>query len=1215
MADLTGTAGNDSYTGTKGVADTAIIGSSHKNAIFSFDGTRWTVSSGAGNDTLTSVESAQFSDATFALTAGFGPTIASTGSYSSQSSSSIARLPDGGWVVTWQSYQQDGDGYGIYMQRYSAAGEAVGTETLVNTTTAGAQQAPSVAGLASGYVVAWTHEAYNPSTYEYDYSVVFQRYDGAGNKVGSVATVDTAAGTLSDLEVTGVAGGGFALTWGDVSGSSYTLSAQLYDSAGAKVGTELTLAASSASQLSDLEIVSLGSGYVAVWQKAGDIYQQLVSSTGAKIGAPVQINGSESDSNLEPAVAALKNGSYVVSWVGVAAGSGEQSVFVQRFDSAGAKVGAAYTIDGETQVYPDSIASAGLVDGGFVVVWRSGGYPQGLYLQRFDSAGVATGDAQFVSESGYSTTGSDPDVVGLANGGFAVSWTNSGSDVVYTQRFNADGDASMSEITGTAGNDTITYAGSTRVKLVGASGNDSLTGGSGADVLDGGVGTDTLAGGAGNDTYVWQTGDTIVEAAGGGTDTVKTSVSYTLSSRHLENAVLTGSAKADLVGNGSNNRLTGNSADNVLNGGGGVDTLVGGAGSDTYVVDHGGDRTIEAAGGGIDTVISSVTHVLAANVEHLRLGGAAASDGTGNAEANLITGNAYANRLDGLAGADTLIGGLGDDTYVLDGAARDEYREYDGEGRDTIEINKSWVLNSVADSIENLTLREGGAYSGTGDGIANVIRGNSSANLIDGKAGADTMDGAGGSDTYIVDHASDRASETAYGDTDLVKSSVSHALGDNIENLTLTTSADLNGGGNTLHNVITGNSGDNRLDGKEGSDTLIGGAGNDRLTSADGMDSLVGGLGNDTYVVSTENDEIVELSAGGTDAVVATVLRSYTLNDNVEKLTLVGTHIDGHGNVLANTITGTTGNNLLDGAGGADTLTGLAGDDTYLVDNAGDVVVEAASAGTDEVFAKVTWTLGTNIERLTLEGSAAINGTGNALANRLIGNDAANTLSGGSGNDLLMGYGGADVLDGGAGVDTLKGGTGNDTYVVDSASDVIAETSTTASEIDLVKSSVSWSLGANLEKLALQGSAAINGTGNGLANTLVGNSGANVLDGGSGSDTLAGGAGADTFVFRNSLSAASNLDRITDFSVVDDRIQLENGIFKAFGATGAISASNLRAGAGVTAATDANDHLLYNATTGALYYDADGSGSASAAIQFATLGTGLALTASDFVIV
>ena len=104
-------------------------------------------------------------------------------------------------------------------------------------------------------------------------------------------------------------------------------------------------------------------------------------------------------------------------------------------------------------------------------------------------------------------------------------------------------------------------------------------------------------------------------------------------------------------------------------------------------------------------------------------------------------------------------------------------------------------------------------------------------------------------------------------------------------------------------------------------------------------------------------------------------------------------------------------------------------------------------------------------------------------------------------------------------------------------------------------------------------------------------------------------------MFRNSLSAASNIDRITDFSVVDDRIQLENGVFKAFVSTGAISAANLRAGAGVSAATDANDHLLYNATTGALYYDADGSGSASAAIQFATLGTGLALTASDFLIV
>jgi Ca2+-binding RTX toxin-like protein len=325
-------------------------------------------------------------------------------------------------------------------------------------------------------------------------------------------------------------------------------------------------------------------------------------------------------------------------------------------------------------------------------------------------------------------------------------------------------------------------------------------------------------------------------------------------------------------------------------------------------------------------------------------------------------------------------------------------------------------------------------------------------------------------------------------------------------------------------------------------------------------------------------------------------------------------HIDGHGNTLANTITGTVGNNLLDGAAGADSLSGLDGDDVYIVDNGGDLVIEALAAGTDEVFAMVSHTLAVNVEYLTLGGSAAINGAGNSLDNRLIGNDAGNKLSGGAGDDLLMGYAGNDRLAGGVGADTLKGGSGDDTYEIDSSLDSIVEASTLASEIDTVLSLVDWTLGANLENLTLLGTNAVDGTGNSLRNTLLGNGAANVLDGGAGFDTLTGGAGADTFRFSSALGALKNIDRITDFSVVDDRIQLENGIFKALVNVGALSAGSLRAGANVTTAADANDFLLYNSSTGALYYDADGSGAGASAIQFATLSVGLALTAADFTI-
>jgi Ca2+-binding RTX toxin-like protein len=155
-----------------------------------------------------------------------------------------------------------------------------------------------------------------------------------------------------------------------------------------------------------------------------------------------------------------------------------------------------------------------------------------------------------------------------------------------------------------------------------------------------------------------------------------------------------------------------------------------------------------------------------------------------------------------------------------------------------------------------------------------------------------------------------------------------------------------------------------------------------------------------------------------------------------------------------------------------------------------------------------------------LLGTAAINGTGNALKNIITGNSAANTLNGGLGND------------------TLIGGTGNDTYIVDSSSDIIQETSLLTTEIDIVQASSSYTLSANLEKLTLLGTTAIAGTGNTLNNIITGNSAANKLNGGAGADTLSGGLGIDTFTFQFGQSLITGVDRITDFAIGIDKIDL-----------------------------------------------------------------------------
>lgn len=296
-------------------------------------------------------------------------------------------------------------------------------------------------------------------------------------------------------------------------------------------------------------------------------------------------------------------------------------------------------------------------------------------------------------------------------------------------------------------------------------------------------------------------------------------------------------------------------------------------------------------------------------------------------------------------------------------------------------------------------------------------------------------------------------------------------------------------------------------------------------------------------------------------------------------------------------------------------------------------------------------TAGSNSAAVLQQHAETAGDTQATYAYVLSGNDS---IVGSSGNDTILGYAGNDTIKGGSGSDLMLGGSGNDVYTVGSTGDRVFETttvggSTNAGGTDTVNSSISFSLAATtgvsfVERLTLTGTTAINGTGNALANTITGNAAANVLRGGNGNDVLVGaaggdslygdagndllrggtgndvlygGAGADLFRFDTALSSTTNRDLVKDFDPVYDTIQLENSIFTRFGTatTGTIAAGNFRAIV-TGGATDANDFLVYNKTTGALYYDADGSTHGlSDAVQIAVLGTGLALSSADFVLV
>jgi Ca2+-binding RTX toxin-like protein len=228
------------------------------------------------------------------------------------------------------------------------------------------------------------------------------------------------------------------------------------------------------------------------------------------------------------------------------------------------------------------------------------------------------------------------------------------------------------------------------------------------------------------------------------------------------------------------------------------------------------------------------------------------------------------------------------------------------------------------------------------------------------------------------------------------------------------------------------------------------------------------------------------------------------------------------------------------------------------------------------------------------DGTADINLTGNGFAQTLLGNDGDN------------------YLDGKAGADHMEGLEGNDRYYADNAGDVMTEFVGDGNDTVIAQANVTLAGGSEIELLRTSGSATaynVNLNGNEFDQTIQGNAGKNVINGRDGSDTLTGYGNDDIFRFNTALGAG-NVDEITDFNVADDTIQIDDAHFGGL-ALGTIGADQFHIGA---SAADAQDRIVYNSATGALYFDSNGN-AAGGAIQFATLDTGLAMTHNDFVVI
>ncbi|HZS69960.1 MAG TPA: hypothetical protein VFA72_22865, partial [Burkholderiales bacterium] len=824
-------------------------------------------------------------------------------------------------------------------------------------------------------------------------------------------------------------------------------------------------------------------------------------------------------------------------------------------------------------------------------------------------------DARVMSALGVSGRFSDGDVRFFAGAG-ATSGHDADDRIIYNTStgelfYDADGSGAGSAqliatlgaipVGGTHPTNPLPLAATDILVVNGAPTGQMLNGTAGNDTLVGGAGNDTLNGFGGNDSLLGNEGADSL-SGGDGNDTLDASVGF-----HGDD--------------------------------GAIDTLDGGLGDDVYWVSSDGDIIVPDPGG-IDTVRAHDTSwTLGAGLENLDLvdDRGAAYSGTGNELNNTILGATEGGPLSGLGGDDLLVARNTQNTTGLSG----------GDGNDTLD-GRGWHTIQFGDAGDDLLLSGGGDDTMTGGAGADTFRFTTAGDAVvsdfasgtdklsfDGKAftaiGASGNFSAGDArffagtaahdadDRIIFDAATGNLWYDADGNGGGAAVIVAHVTG----NVVATDIAVING---TAGQTINGTSGNDSLVGGAGNDTINGLGGNDTIDGGTGADSMVGGPGDDLYFVDNPGDIIVEQNLEGFDEVRSTA-SSYTLSDWINNLTLLSGAGNGTGNAIDNVITGNGAANGLSGGDGNDTLIGAGGNDTFSGGNGADAYVFNAAPGTANAGLITDFTSTTDVIRLdgramtaigpsgtfasgdarfyaaagangghdaddrvvynittgqlwydadgsgsgaaqliaTLQGAPALAATDIAVDNgssappppppgSIVGTAGNDTMPGTAGNDSMFGLGGNDVMAGGSGNDSIVGGAGNDTIYGDSNND--------------------W------------------------------------IEGGAGNDSLSGGGDQDSYVFRE--YGAANADTVGDFASAWDMLRFDGTAFGALGGAGHFAAGDARfyAAAGASGGHDADDRIVYNISTGQLFYDADGSG-AGAAQLVATIQGAPGVAAGD----